>query len=361
MRGRSPTPVPPPRQRGRCTGPGSGQYAYLWQIPYSAPTGVYVANWTVVFQGDTYLTVENLPLSGGGVALPVPSGDIGFWTGSLAYPTAGVTVNFGATDVNGITWLWQKIQGWDGPDVAGGVLQRAGDHGAWPSPQFYAARTLTLTVTASAPTQALRDAARAIMQQVIPISDLATLTYNEPVPKQIAVRRSGKITEAYPTLTDVTFTCGLVAPDPRKYGTGVKTLTTSAPPPIIGSGLTLPFTVPFTLTATGGVSGNSVAALNAGNFETRPVVTVQGPVISPAVSNITTGQTVSFSQIALGVTDSLSLDFNVRQATLNGAAFVPADPFSTWWTLAPGTSTVQLAGTSDTGAVLTVTWSDGYI
>ena len=340
---------------------GTGEYAYLWPVPASAATGVYVANWTVVFQGDTYLTVENVPLSGGGVQLPVPSGDIGFWTGSLAYATAGVTVNFGATDSNGITWLWQKIQGWDGSDVAGGVLQRAGDHGAWPSPQFYAARTLTLTVTASAPTQALRDTARAILQQVIPISDLATLTYNEPVPKQISVRRSGKITEAYPTLTDVTFTCGLVAPDPRKYGTGVKTLSTIAPPVVLSGALTLPFTVPFTLTATAGVSGNSVAALNAGNFETRPVVTVQGPVISPAVSNITTGQTVSFSQIALGSTDILSVDFNVRQATLNGAAFVPADPFSVWWTLAPGTSTVQLAGLSDTGAVMTVTWSDGFI
>ena len=57
-------------------------------------------------------------------------------------------------------------------------------------PQYYAARAITLTVTASAPTQALRDLARALLQHAVPISDLAVFTYNEPVPKQAAVRRS---------------------------------------------------------------------------------------------------------------------------------------------------------------------------
>ena len=67
--------------------------------------------------------------------------------------------------------------------------RKAGDHGAWAAPQYYAARAITLSVTASAPTQALRDLARALLQQAVPISDLATFAYNEPVPKQAAVRR----------------------------------------------------------------------------------------------------------------------------------------------------------------------------
>jgi Siphovirus-type tail component, C-terminal domain len=341
----------------------TGVYAFLWQIPPKVSTGVYVANWSVVYGANTYLVFENFPvLNAGLVPLPVPSGDIGYWTGSLAYATAGVTVNFGATDSNGITWLWNKIQGWDGVDTSGGVIQRSGDHGAWPSPQFYQARTLTLTVTASAPTQSLRDLARENLQQVIPISDLATLTYNEPVPKQIAVRRSGKLTESYPTLTDVTFTCGLVAPDPRKYGTIAKTLTTVATPlPPTGTLLTVPFTVPFTLVASPPLPGTTVAVLNAGNFETRPSITINGPIIGPQLTNVTTGQTVSYSAISLGPADSLVVDFNVRQATLDNATFVPADPFSAWWTLQPGTTTVRLAGTFNTGSSLTVAWQDSYL
>ena len=43
----------------------------------------------------------------------------------------------------------------------GQVIQRSADHGGWPAPSYYGPRIITLTVMASAPTQALRDAARA--------------------------------------------------------------------------------------------------------------------------------------------------------------------------------------------------------
>ena len=264
---------------------GTGTYAYQWQVPAGALQGVYVANWSVLYQADTYLVVEDFPVLGGGVPIPVPGGDIGYWTGGLIYLAAGLDIEFGTVDSNGITWLWQKIEGWDGPDVSGGVIQRAGDQGAWPSPQWLQARTMTLTATASAPTQALRDLAREILQQAVPISDLAVLRYDEPVPKQAYVRRSGKVTEKYPTLTDVTFTIPLVAPDPRKYGTVPYQQYAVAPgAPGVGS-LTLPFTIPFTLTnAAPGGSGATVACTNAGNFETRPSVGVEGPITSPSIT-----------------------------------------------------------------------------
>ena len=43
---------------------------------------------------------------------------------------------------------------------------------------------------ASSPTQAIRDQARAFMQQVVPICDLGVFTYDEPVPKLAYVRRN---------------------------------------------------------------------------------------------------------------------------------------------------------------------------
>lgn len=358
---------------------GTGQYSFLWAVPQGAPSGIYVANWTCVFEGDTFLGEENF-LVLGGVPLPVPAGDLGYWTGQLAFtpaagtPAAPVTVNFGQVDGNGIAWLWQKIDGWDSADVQGsGVIPRSGDHGAWAAPQYFAARTMTLTVMASAPTQALRDLARTVLQAAVPVSDLAVLTYGEPVPKQAAVRRSGKVTEAYPTLADVVFTIGLVAPDPRKYGTVQRSVTAGLAPPNPGGGMTVPFTVPVTLQAAPPPS--DVLAVNGGNFEAPLVAVITGPVQSPALANLTTGQVVSWSGVSLSAGDALVVDFLNRQAFLNpatvsytpgiassGGTYFAADVASSWWGLTPGGgNTVNYSGIAGSGSAASFYWRDSYL
>lgn len=351
---------------------GVGQYAFVWYVPPGSPQGAYVANWSCQFGVDTYLGVENFPVVGG-LSLPVPSGDTGFWTGGIIYSAAGVDIEFGQTDASGITWLWQKIVGWDGPDVqGGGVIARAGDHGAWASPQYFAARTLTLTVTASAPTQALRDAARATLQQAVPVSDLAMLRYDEPVSKYAWVRRSGKITETYPTLADVTFTIGLVAPDPRKYATVQRSLPINLLPTGGGGGMVVPFTIPVILDSSAPPGGGF--ALNGGSFLSPPVVVITGPASGPAIANLTTGQSVSWSSLALSTGDVLVVDFLNRQAYVNptmvstspgfpstGGTYAPADLSSSWWQLAPGANTLQYDGVIGTGSIATAYWHDSYI
>jgi Phage tail protein len=285
--------------------------------------------------------------------------DVGYWTGGILYsPTLGpaTDLEFGVVDANGIAWMLNEVAGDDGPATSGQVVQQAGDHGGWATPQYYAPRTLTLTVTASAPSQALRDVARATMQQAVPVSDLALLRLDEPVPKQMLVRRSGALTEVRPVLTDVVFTVGLVAPDPRKYSTVLHTLTAnqgSGP-----AGLAPPWTPPITLPAGAGPMAGSVT--NAGSFETRPTVTITGPITGPGVVNQTTGQTVSFSALTLGATDVLAVDFLNKQALLNGV-FRTANLASSWWVMPPGTTGVQVTGTAATGAAMTVAWRDAWI
>lgn len=58
-------------------------------------------------------------------------------------------------DGDGVAWLLLKVDGMDSAPTVGQVLQRAGDHGGHPAPQFYGPRVITLTVQASEPTQAL--------------------------------------------------------------------------------------------------------------------------------------------------------------------------------------------------------------
>jgi hypothetical protein len=336
----------------------TGSYSFVWQVPLSAPSGVYVANWTFNYAGNNFLGIENFTITGGG-QIVIEAGqrlvDLGYWTGALSY--GGTDIEFGQVDSDGIAWLWQKIDGWDGPDVTGGLLQRAADHGAWPSPQFYQPRTITLTVMASAPTQAQRDLARNKLSLAVPVSQLGILRYDEPVPKQAQVRRSGKITETYPTLTDVVFSIGLVAPDPRKYSTVQKVVTATVNAP--STGFTWPLTYPLTIPA-GKAPGSGVTVTNAGNFETRPVVGIQGPVTAPSLVNTSTGQAVSFSALTLTSNDILAVDFFNQQAYLNGS-YRPADPASVWWNLAPGTTVIALRAAANPGATLEVLFSDAYI
>lgn len=349
---------------------GTGAYSAVWPIPSGTPAGAYVATWTITYSGADYTETENFYVSGG-VLPPVPAGDTGYWTGGLIYD--GLDIEFGKVDKYGICWLWQKIEGWDGPPVQGaGVIPRSGDHGAWASPQYYAARTMTLTVTASAPDQATRDVARALLQQAVPISDLAVLRYDEPVPKVASVRRSGQVTEAYPTLTDVTFTIGLVAPDPRKYAAQSSSIIITPLPSGGGGGMVVPFAVPFTLAAAP-PPGAAVAA-NNGNFTSPPVALISGPVTAPSLINVTTGQTVSWSTLTLNPGDILAVDFLNRESWVNppvlsmtpgipssGGTYWPADVSSGWWQLAPGDNAIQVGGQTGSGCSVSVYFSSAWV
>lgn len=346
---------------------GTGNYSFLWEVPSSLSGGLYVANWTVSYgtAGDEFLIFENFSLQA--AAVVTVSKDTGYWTGSLSYQPpwspAVLSVPLGATDASGITWTLMSVEGWDSPPSAvGQVIQRSADHGGWPTAAYFGPRAITLTILASAPSQALRDTARAVMQQVIPVSDLGTFTYDEPVPKLAQVRRnaSAPVTETYPTLADVEFSIPLIAPDPRKYA--VTPQSSSSVQAQITAPLTLPFAGGTPVTFPAGVPAGStgILAVNSGTFETRPVITVTGPVTGPAVVNGSTGQTVSFSSLRLKATDTLVLSMDARQAYLNGT-FTPADVSSAWWVLEPGTTLIYLTGTGKSGAVLSANWSSAYI
>lgn len=337
----------------------TGVYAFVWTVPAAAQTGVYVANWSVTYGGNVFLVVEDFPVTGG-FAPAAAATDTGFWTGSLTYnaPYGTLSIPLGAVDSNGTAWVLERVEGWDSPPSAGQVVQRSGDHGGWPTAQYFGPRIITLTVLASAQSQALRDVARAQLQQVCPISDLATFVYNEPQPKQANVRRNGSATiaETYMTMADVEFKIPLVAPDPRKYSTQVQLATVMGAATL--TGITIPTTVPFTLPAQ--APAGSTVITNGGTFETRPTVTITGPITGPGVTNLTTGQSVTYSSLTLGASDALTVDFNARQGYLNGV-FRPADLSSSWWVLYPGPNTVGLTGTTPGGAAMAVSWQSAWV
>jgi hypothetical protein len=272
-------------------------------------------------------------------------------------------IPFGGIDANGVSWMLLSVTGWDGPPTVGQIVQRSADHGGWPSAQYYGPRLITLDVMISAPTQAARDVAKQQLIQACPVSDMGVFTYNEPVPKLAYVRQNGSanITFKSSTLADIEATIPLVAPDPRKYSTIPLTETATIPAPVIN-----PLTLSPTFTLPAGFPGSvppvasAITCVNEGTFETRPTITVTGPISSPSIVNAVTGQAITFTGLNMAASDQLVISTDARQGYLN-SVFYPADVTSAWFVLQPGPSQIYLTGdTFEGGAQVSMVWSSAW-
>ena len=116
----------------------------------------------------------------------------------------------------------------------------------------------------------------------------------------------------------------------------------------------------FTGTLSYPPNSQGILLTNLGTFETRPTLTVQGPVSGPVVTNGATGQAISWSGLVLGASDVLTINLDARQAYVAGV-FVPADASSSWVVLEPGAAEISLTGAGAGGAVLSATYSSAWI
>lgn len=108
-------------------------------------------------------------------------------------------------------------------------------------------------------------------------------------------------------------------------------------------------------------SGATVVLPNNGNIETRPIITVYGPVTSPSLTSSITGQSVTFTGLQLlSTADVLTIDFDNKTATRNGSIAIPDVP-SSWWEIPPGGTNFIFGGQFGTGSLATVSYRDAYI
>ena len=271
-------------------------------------------------------------------------------------------VALGTVDAQGVAWNLQTLEGWDSPDVRAEFTEREADHGAWASPVYLGSRPITLGGTILAPSQALLETAMDQLRTAAGLTD-TLLTVWETTPKQAAVRRSGKPLLQYLTDTQASFSVLVTAADPRRYSTTLSTGTTALPSTT--GGLTFPATFPITFSATA-VAG-SISAVNAGNFDTRPVLTITGPVVAPSISALypdgTVRQIIYSLDLASG--DVLTIDTDARTVLLGGSVsrrrFLTVS--SGWPTIPAGAAvTYQFqSSTYNATARLTATWRSAWM
>lgn len=270
-------------------------------------------------------------------------------------------LQFPTVDDSGVEWRVSSdgLQGWDSAEVRSTVTQREAAHGAWMSPTYLGERVITLSGQLYAPTRDLLDAAVEQLLAAVPMDSFTTLTVYEAIPKQAQVRQSGK-----PLITPLsdrlaTWSLLVTAPDPRRYGTTLRTASTGLPS--TSGGLVLPAATPWTMSATT-VTG-FIAAMNEGSIASLPMLTVAGPVQQPSIITLApdgTTQTLAYTQ-NLGAGEVLTLDCAAHTAVVGGASrrrYVSGP----WPQIPPGGSTQILfsAPVYSATATLTAAWRPAW-
>lgn len=244
------------------------------------------------------------------------------------------------------------IGGLGSPDMRSGDVPRPRDQGELPGVDFLSGRTIDIDVEVAGSSAADLEAklnTLAMLQTTVGGVE-QPLVYQ--LPGQIK-RRVGARLRRRLVPVDITYEVGRIIPvtlefhstDPRLYDNTLQTASLVAP--TVSGGLGWPVAWPLGWgTSTSGLS----SLVNAGTFPTRPVVTFIGPLTSPSIQNITTGQTWACT-FDLQSGDQLIVDFDQRTVLLNGTAsrysFVTSS--SVWWEIAPGTTQARIGATAGSG------------
>lgn len=147
---------------------------------------------------------------------------------------------------------------------------------------------------------------------------------------------------------------------------GATLRTVNVAPPEQDGGLSFPvvFAVSF-----GGTVGDGTIAENAGDDLAWPLIEVFGPIVSPVLENLTTGEAVHLPGLTVASGEYLLIDPRPGRRTvlLNGLASASrysavARNVSRWWGLVPGENRLRFgAAESADDARMRVSWRNAYV
>lgn len=270
----------------------------------------------------------------------------------LTFPT-GLTI--GSLDAGGVRWYLEQLVGWDGAPSTGEMQQRLYRHGAWSNRAFLAPRILQLQGHATGTQDALYRAADRLMN-AIPLEEPEFVTVAEGATQRIvgARQHDDPLVEMGPGW--FRFDVALQCPDPRRLS-GSEFAVTARLPSSVG-GLTLPFTVPFTIDAV--VTDNTVTVVNDGNVEAPARLRITGPCQTPVVRHAEQDRQLLFG-INLSAGQFLDVDLDEHTVLLNGTANRRGVVVGQWFTIQPGAQELAFdAAAFDPAATCRITWRSAW-
>jgi hypothetical protein len=118
----------------------------------------------------------------------------------------------------------------------------------------------------------------------------------------------------------------------------------------------------YNLTYSFGTSNTPFAGVtNNGNTTTYPTIEITGPCNGPSITNLATGQTLSFTNASLSATDTITVDTYMKTVLLNGtAARNLLDASSSWYGIGTGSTTFEFSVLGGSGSA-TISYRNAYI
>lgn len=261
----------------------------------------------------------------------------------------------GSRDAAGCDWVVEDVPGWAQSASTGQVTGRTYAHGGWADRAFLAPGTFTVRGVCVAPSSDVAVVAWDRLMGVVSVDDVETVVVTEgSVATQCDARQSGEPLREWLSDRAFRFDVMFAAPDPRRLGSVLHSVTVGLPSST--GGLVFPVTFPATIDAV--VSGGPVTVVNAGNVTSACVVRLDGPVDTPRLTHGGQQRTLTV-QVDVLAGQWVEIDMDRRWARLNGA--VARVTSGQWPTVEPGVNVLRFdADTYEAAAEMTVTWRDAF-
>jgi hypothetical protein len=274
-----------------------------------------------------------------------------------ALTTSATTVTVGpivlnSIDVDGVKWTIDVdgFDGWGVPRPSLTVVPKTRQPGGQAGVSFTGPRPMALRGLITAPTPALLTRALDALCSAVSENDTRFQVAEASAARWCTVRRSDEVILRRLNYLIARYAFQVVAIDPRKLGA---TVTATTALPSTSGGLTVPYTIPYSINAAQ-VTGQ-ISVTNVGNVAGPVFGRVDGPCVGPVITH--GSQVLSLPLLTLGAGEWLDIDFEKREVLANGQAsrntFIGTRG---WADFIPGRNTYSFTAASYTaGARLTIT------
>lgn len=270
--------------------------------------------------------------------------------GQVYFDLGGIP--FGRVDEFGVDWGIEEFDGWGATGSTRQSVQKARAGGAWSGQGYAKPRAISSSGKFYAPTPEAAQAALDRLNGAVSLDDTDLMVHEPGMSRRVVAHRTDDVLHRWVMPTIGSWAIGLMADDPRKFATP---LSASTRLPASSGGLTVPFTVPFSIDAT--LISGQVNLNNPGN-ETGPVILrVDGPCHGPSITHVASGLTLVFSaSLVLGAGEWLTIDTEARTVMANDQSSRSGYITSRgWFGFVPGDNTFAFTATSfDSDALLTI-------
>jgi hypothetical protein len=218
----------------------------------------------------------------------------------------------------GVKWgmYADEFDGWGSTAPTLEVAQRTRASGGWSGDSFGRPRTVAIGGWVKAPTPALLVEAKRRLIAAVSRDERMLRVSEAGVIRWVMAKRSDEVIFDRIRPNYARWSIQVTADDWRKFGTE---LIGSTELPATEGGLTIPFTIPFSIDST--VVAGTVTLINDGN-EIGPVrIRVDGPVVGPVITHVGSGRALVFSSSQeLLAGEWLDIDMEAHTVLANGQA-----------------------------------------